>query len=86
MNPILRTIIVAIGFLLHAMAGWIYLVSGLVVPVAFLLILWTLWLGLLAWAIWQRHHPWRVLATPFIAAAIWAAFVPGLGSLLGWTA
>lgn len=86
LNPVLGKIFIIVGFVLHLGAGFVYIVSGLVVPALYLPVLWLIWVALLAWAIWQRNHPWRVLATPVMAAILWFVFVQGLGSLLDWTA
>ena len=79
-------LLLVLGYGLLALAGFVYLVSGLVVPVPWLVPLLTIWAGLVVWALIQRAHPWRVFATPFVAAVIWVAYVQGLGSLFNWTA
>ncbi|MGH2805921.1 MAG: hypothetical protein ACRDKT_01470 [Actinomycetota bacterium] len=86
MNPVLGTILVVLGFLLHLVAGFFYLVSGLVVPAPWLIILWILWIVLAAYAVRNRHHPWRVLGTPFVAGGLWFIYVEGGSRLFGWTA
>jgi hypothetical protein len=74
-----------IGFGLHLAAGWFYLAAGLVVPGPWLFLLWAVWIALLVLAIRRRASYWYVLATPFVAAGFWIAFVFGLGTLLGWS-
>ena len=84
-NPVLATALRGLGFLLHALVGFIYVSSGLVVPGLYLFGLWALWVALLALAILKRREALYVFATPFIAAILWVVVVPGLGSLLDWT-
>ncbi len=79
-------VLLAVGFGLHVMILYFYLVAGLVVPGPYLFLLWATWVVLLVLAIRARTNPWYVLATPFIAAAVWIAVVFGLGSALNWTA
>ena len=86
MNPVLATVITVLGFLLLLVAGFFYLVSGLVVPAPWLIILWAMWVALAVYAIRNRHHPWRVLAIPFVAGGLWFIFVEGGSRLFGWTA
>jgi hypothetical protein len=77
--------LVILGFVLHAIAGWWYLVSGLVVPGPYLYVLWAAWVAFLVVQILNRRRPIVVVSIPFVAAAFWLAFVQGLGSLLDWT-
>ena len=81
-----QTVLVVLGFALHAVAGWWYVVSGLVVPGPYLYILWAAWVALLVIQIVNRRRPLLVLSVPFVAALFWLAFVQGLGSLLDWKA
>jgi hypothetical protein len=75
-----------VGYALLAVAAYLYLASGLVVPGPWLLILWALMLvrNLLAIRWWRR--PLLVLILPLVAGAIWLAFVQGLGSIFDWLA
>jgi hypothetical protein len=86
MNPVLATVVTILGFLLLLVAGFFYLVSGLVVPAPWLIILWAIWVALAVYAIRNRHHPWRVFAIPFVAGGLWFIFVEGGSRLFGWTA
>ncbi|MGH2686659.1 MAG: hypothetical protein ACRDJP_14435 [Actinomycetota bacterium] len=81
-----QTVLVVLGFVLHALVGWWYLVTGLLVPGPYLYILWAAWVVFLSIQIVNRRRPVVVFSTPFVAAAIWLVFVQGLGSLLDWKA
>lgn len=76
-----------VGLALHLVAGFFYLAAGLLAPPYAVAGLLAVWVVLLVLAIWQwRRRPWWVLATPFVAAAIWFG-VLSLGDIfLGWTA
>lgn len=70
---------------LHAGAGFVYLVSGLVAPlagVAFLLAVWFV----LAWWLWTLRGTPRALAVPAAAAVIWFVTLWIGGALWNWTA
>lgn len=84
-NPSVAMALRVLGFVLHAFVGFVYVSSGLIVPGLFLFSLWAAWGALLALAILKRKNALYVLATPFIAAALWLVVVPGLGGLLNWT-
>lgn len=81
--------LVAAGVATVAMifAGWIFTVSGLIMPlwaVAGLLVVWALlvWVGFRL----ARSGSYLVLAVPVVAAAVWL-ITAWLGDvLLGWTA
>ena len=76
----------SVGVVLHLIVGYVYLVSGLVVPFPFVLLLLAVWVALTILAVRRWANPWWVLAASFLAAAVWMLVVPGLGGLLGWTA
>ena len=84
--PLRDRVLLAVGFGLHVMILYFYLVAGLVVPAPYLFLLWIAWVALLVLAIRLRNNPWYVFATPFIGAALWIAVVLGLGSILDWQA
>ncbi len=75
-----------LGFVLLAPVGYLYLVSGLVVPQPWLAGLWAAWVLLTLYALRHRAQPWRVLATPLIGVLLWVGVVMGGGALLDWTA
>ena len=81
--------LVAAGFagVVHLLVGYVYLVSGLVVPGYALLPLWAWWF-VLAWVLVRLavRRSWWSAAIPFIAAATWFAVVFGGGALLDWQA
>ncbi len=75
-----------VGYVLLGILGYVYLASGLVVPVPWLLGLWIAMVVLIVLGIrWWRRPP-LVLALPFAGAVFWFAYVQGLGSLFDWTA
>ena len=76
----------AVGFVLLGLAGFVYLVSGLVVPLPWLIGLWGVWVALAVHAVRRRRQPWTVLATAGVAAVVWVAVVSLGGALLDWTA
>lgn len=75
-----------VGFVLLAPVGFLYVVSGLVVPQPWLAGLWAFWAALTVYAVRHRTEPWRVLATPVIAVLVWVGVVMLGGALLDWTA
>lgn len=76
-----------LGLILFLPVGWLYLVSGLVAPFWAVIVLWVIWLALLAGLIkvW-RSRPWLVLAVPLVAFLIWAGILWLGDQFLGWTA
>lgn len=66
--------------------GYVYLISGLAVPVLFLLPLWTAWVAILVVGFTHRHNLRYLVAAPVGAALFWAAVVLGLGSVFDWRA
>ena len=74
------------GFVLLVPVGILYLVSGLVVPLPWLVGLWALGVGLVVYAVVNRRRPWHVLAVPFVAVALWVAIVSLGDAFLDWTA
>jgi hypothetical protein len=79
-------LMVVLGFVLHLVVGFFYLVSGLLVPGPGVALLLLLWIGMLAVQIVRRRQPKVVLGIPFIAAAVWFVVVEGGSRLFGWTA
>ena len=75
-----------VGYALLAVAAYLYLASGLVVPGPWLFILWAVMALLILLAIRWWRRPLLVLGLPFVAGAIWLAFVQGLGSIFDWQA
>ena len=75
-----------LGFVLLAPVGYLYVVSGLVVPQPWLAGLWAAWVLLTLYAVRHRSEPWRVLATPVAAVLLWVVVVMVGGALLHWTA
>jgi hypothetical protein len=77
-----------VGIFLHCtVIAYFYVASGLIVPGYGLLLLFVIWMTLLAIGIrWMRSPiPARALAIPFLAAGAWFAVVTLGGALLGWS-
>lgn len=72
------------AFLLHAVALFFFVASGLLAPAWALLVLYVAWASLLAFLIVNRHRALRVLLAPVADAVVWLALVPGLGTILDW--
>jgi hypothetical protein len=86
-RPTWKLVLGVIGIAAHLVVGYFYLVAGLVTPLYGLIILWILWLALLAVAIWMlRRHPLWVLEVPLFAVAILVGVTAFGGAFLGWTA
>lgn len=80
-----RTMVIA-GFALHLVIGFFYLGAGLLAPPPAVAGLMAVWVALLVLAVVRRRHPWYVLATPFVAAAIWFVTLTIGDAFFGWTA
>lgn len=76
-------LVLAVG--LHLVAGFFFLVSGLVTPWWAVLLLLAIWVVILAWGLRNRHRP-HVLLMPAAAAVVWFVVVQGGSMLFGWTA
>ena len=75
-----------LGFALLALVGFVYLVSGLVVPAPWLLVVWAVWVASAAFAVHNRHRPGIVLAVPVVAMVLWVAILSAGGAFLDWSA
>lgn len=78
--------VLALTAVLLLVEGYVYLVSGLVVPATFLIPLWVAWFVLAGMAVALRRRPLLALIVPFAGAGFWLLYVGGLGALLDWTA
>ncbi len=81
-----RLVVVGLGFFLHLLVFFIFLSSGLLVPIPVVGLLLAIWLALLVFAVRWRKQPWRVLAIPGIAMLLWLVIVQGGSWVFGWTA
>ena len=86
MPAVLARVTTVVGFALFVPVGILYLASGLVVPMPWLVAVWALGVARLAYAVWRRRDPWHVFATPFVAVALWVAIVSAGDVFLDWTA
>ena len=76
-----------IGIAAHVATIFLYLVSGLVAPLAGVLFLLAGWAVLLVVAIRLRpSRPWLVAVTPAVSIGFWAAALTFGDWVLGWTA
>lgn len=73
-----------VAFLLHGVALFFFVASGLLAPGWALLILYLVWGALLVFLILNRHRGLRVLLVPLADAVVWFALVQGLGTILDW--
>jgi hypothetical protein len=75
------------GIVGHVVVLFLYVISGLAVPVWAVGVLLVIWVGLLAVAIalLRTRPPWT-LVVPVGAVAIWLAVVSAGDAWLGWTA
>ena len=81
----LRTAAGVVSLLLMLPIGFLYLMSGLVVPAPDLYGMYALFAGLLAGAgLLTRRRSWWVLAIPPAAAALWFALIWLGGQFWGW--
>jgi hypothetical protein len=76
----------AFGIVGLVLLGYVYLVSGLIVPVPYLYVLWGVWGALVVVAIWLRRRPPLVALVPVAGLLLWVIVAFGLGALLDWTA
>lgn len=86
-QSLLGTISGIVGLLLYVAAGYVYMVSGLAVPIPWLVVLWLVWAGglVILVRVWRRRRAW----TPVVALAafaFWAAYLSAGSALFGWTA
>jgi hypothetical protein len=82
-----RVLYALVGLGLHLVAGFLMLVSGLVVPpwaVIAMLVIWAVLLGygLQTW----REKAWVTIGLPLVAFAVWIATLTLGAGLLGWNA
>ncbi|HJR39834.1 MAG TPA: hypothetical protein VJ819_15740 [Nocardioidaceae bacterium] len=86
-NRILGYVVAGLGTVLLVGLLPFYLASGLVAPAWAIIVLLLIWAGLFVLALrWFRRHPFRVIALPVLAAAIWFGALTAGEALLGWTA
>ena len=87
MSQGLRTTLGVFGLILYFLTGWLYLASGLVVPVPWYFLFVAGWLA--GWWVVARVFRDRRAMTPLVAVAaivLWLVVVQFGGTRLGWTA
>ncbi|HZI98392.1 MAG TPA: hypothetical protein VFD41_12785 [Actinomycetales bacterium] len=79
--------LVVLAAVLQLVVGWLYLVSGLVVPGAFIVALLVFWVAqvVVGVRLVGRRSPW-VVAVPVVGFLTWLALLWFGGEILGWTA
>jgi hypothetical protein len=83
-GPLVAAVVAGVA---HLLVGYVYLISGLVVPFYALLPLWAWWIFLVVTLVRLAiRGSWWVLAVPAVAAVTWIVVVLGGGELLNWTA
>jgi hypothetical protein len=86
-RPVWQLVLGFVGIAAHLVVGFFYLTAGLVTPLYGLIVLWIVWLALLALAIWMlRRRPVLALLVPVVALGILVGVVTLGEALLGWTA
>ena len=76
-----------VSAVLMVLVGFLYLFSGLLVPVGVVPLLWLLWLGHLVLVIRQwKKRPWVVISAPLLSYFLWLAAIQLGSALFGWTA
>lgn len=82
-----RRALVILGLLGYIATGFLYLISGLVIPIGFLILLLAFWLvGLWITATYVARWSWWVLASGPLALVFWWGYVTLGDVFLGWTA
>lgn len=81
------TVIGVLGIVLYLAVGFVYLVSGLVVPPPWLVVLWLIWLaGVYPLVlVFQRRRAWTPLLA-VAAAVVWFLYLTIGEAMLDWTA
>lgn len=82
-----RVLAAVLGLALLVPVGLFYLASGLVVPLPWLVLLWVVFLALVAAAVvLVRRHSWWVPVVPAVGAAVWWLTITLGERFGGWTA
>ena len=74
----------ALACLLHLVAGFFYISSGLIAPLWAVLVLIAIWIALAVGLIRRRATGARTLLVPTVAAAIWFVAISAGEMFLGW--
>ena len=75
-----------VGFVLLLLVGALYLVSGLIVPLPWLVGLWALWIAAFGVAVARRRQTWYPLAMAAVTAVVWVGAVTLGDAVLDWSA
>ena len=76
----------AIAWVLHLIAAYLYISSGLVAPPWAVGVLMVIWLAFMWLLVRMRRRGPKTLLVPVGAVAVWFLLLWGGGALLGWTA
>lgn len=76
-----------VGIIAYVLTGFLFVVSGLVVPGQWLIVLWAVWVAgvIVVRRLFISRRPWTFLAA-IAVVAFWWVFVTIGEALLGWTA
>ncbi|MDQ4148648.1 MAG: hypothetical protein M3164_01445 [Actinomycetota bacterium] len=74
-----------VALLLHLVAGYFFLSSGLLAPLWAVALLLVVWVILLIVGIRNRDRPATVLLIPLLDVAVWFIVVQGGVLIFGWT-
>lgn len=80
-----QLVIVILASLLHLLAGYFYLMTGLMAPAWGVGLLLLIWLSLAYWGYLNRRRA-LVILMPLAAIVVWFVVLSLGESLLGWTA
>jgi hypothetical protein len=81
-----RPALLVLALVLHAAAGFLVLVGGLIMPAWAVVSLGVVWAGLLVVIILKRGQPGWAFAMPVVSVALWFAAAFLGDAFLDWTA
>ena len=84
-SSVVPTLALVVALLLHLVAGYFFVASGLFAPLWAILLLLGIWIVLLAVGVRNRDRPGSVLLIPLIDVAVWFIVVQGGVLFFGWT-
>ena len=83
-GPIVVAVLAAVA---HVAVGYLYLISGLAVPIYALLPLWVCWALMAGWLGWlAARRSWWTPVVPLVAFGIWYLVLTIGDRFMGWTA
>ena len=82
----MRPALFVLALVLHAAAGFLVLVGGLIMPAWAVVCLGVVWVGLLVVIILKRDRPGWAFAMPVVSVVLWFAAAFLGDAFLDWTA